>query len=547
MNPPAETGEKKATVQERIEAALSRFNRGDEPGLAVGVASRGKTIFRRGFGMASLELGVANRPSTRFRIGSTSKHFACLAAMLLAEEGKLDIDASVRRIIPELPSESGEPTLRQFMTHTSGLRDFLDVSFLVDGFSVKPRGYALAQQLQLRGRNFAPGEKALYNNGGYKLLSLAIDRVAGMPMEEFVARRILEPVGMTDTSWAASDMDVVPGMATLYTPGAQGGWRKGLFPYEDMRAEGGMVSTVDDMLRWLAHMRADEKTVGSAETWRQMTTPATLASGAKVPYAFGLMPQTYRGLDVVHHGGGVIGGACQMITVPSRELDVVIVTNGALVNHVDLAETLIDCVLGDEALEPRATVAPADPYRALVGITYRSNTSDLVVKFDDLGGGLYGWVYNTPQPQMNVDGELAVPFDKVATGPIVFHTSRLERPAEQAPDEIFVTEGCVTEKLSRVGEPLAEMQAELVGRYTIPELGVDAEVSAVEGKLQLVVQGRHGHGAYFLQAVDSDAYVCEYAIAFPMRAALTVERSGGKVTGFSYSSLRTRGLKFVRR
>ncbi|MGM9482007.1 serine hydrolase domain-containing protein [Roseateles sp. NT4] len=547
MNPSHEAVDQKASMQERIDAAVARFNRSDEPGLVVGVAWRGKTEYRQAFGLASVELGVANQPSTRFRIGSTSKHFACLAVMLLAEEGKLDIDASVRQFIPELPAEAGEPTLRQFMTHTSGLRDFLDVSFLVDGFGVKPRGYALKQQMQLRQLNFAPGEKAIYNNGGYQLLSLVVDRAAGVPMEEFVATRIFEPVGMKDTSWASSDIDIVPGMATLHTPRAEGGWRKGLFPFEDMRAEGGMVSTVDDMLRWLAHLRAEAKVVGSTATWQQMTTPARLVSGAQVPYAFGLFPQTYRGVDVIHHGGGVIGGACQMITVPSRELDVVIITNGALVNPSDLAEMVIDCVLDDEGVTPRAASGGPEPFKALLGNTYRSRTSDLVVRFDEIAGGVYATVYNTPLPTVVVDGDLAVPFEKAATGPFVFHTARLKGLETEAPDEITVSEGCVTETLSRLGEPPSQWPEDIVGHYTVPELGATAEISDVDGRLQLVVQGRYGHAAYFLQAISSDTFVCEYAIAFPMRATLTVERSGGKVTGFSYSSLRTRGVKFVSR
>jgi len=547
MNQPEGTVAKKAIVKERIDELLSRFNRSDEPGLVVGVVAQGKTIYRRGFGLASVEQGVANQPFTRFRIGSTSKHFACLAVMLLVEEGKLDIDASVRRIVPELPPEVGEPTLRQFMTHTSGLRDFLDLSFLTDGVGVKPQGYALKQQLRLSGRNDAPGQMVNYNNGGYQLLSLVIDRVAGMPMEQFVRQRIFEPMAMSNTSWAGSDLDVVPGLAALHVPRGDGGWRKGLFPYEDMRAEGGMVSTVDDLLRWLAHLRCDAKVVGSTQSWRQMIAPAALVSGEKVPYAFGLFSQSYRGLPVIHHGGGVLGGACQMITVPTHALDIVILTNGALVNPSDLAESIIDVVLEDEALEARVAPAMAAPYRALVGKSYRSATSDLVVRFDEMAGTVLASVFNTPLPLVPLDGDLIVPFEKIVAGPLVFRMAGLPRLAEEAPNEIVLDEGSLSWTLSLVTASTLTAPEEIVGHYAIPELGSDAEVSVVDGKLQLLVQGRYGHGAYFLHAVDRDAFLCDYAVAFPLRGTLTVERSGDNVTGLSYSSLRTRGLKFVRR
>src|SRR3954464_11816074 len=83
---------------------FATVNRSDAPGLVVGVAQQGRPVYRRGFGLASVELGVANTPWTRMRIGSTSKHFPCLAALLLAEEDKLDIDAGIRRYVPELPA-----------------------------------------------------------------------------------------------------------------------------------------------------------------------------------------------------------------------------------------------------------------------------------------------------------------------------------------------------------------------------------------------------------------------------------------------------------
>ena len=85
-----------------LDEIFQPFNVSDRPGLVVGIAQHGKTLYRRAFGLASVELGVANTPHTRMRIGSTTKHFTCLAALLLAEEGKLDLDVSVRTYLPEL-------------------------------------------------------------------------------------------------------------------------------------------------------------------------------------------------------------------------------------------------------------------------------------------------------------------------------------------------------------------------------------------------------------------------------------------------------------
>ena len=95
------------TVAERLDALFAPWNRTDEPGLVVGVVKDGALIYRRGFGMASLESAAANTPATRMRIGSTTKHFTCLLALLLAEEGKLDLDAPIRTYVAELTGPGG--------------------------------------------------------------------------------------------------------------------------------------------------------------------------------------------------------------------------------------------------------------------------------------------------------------------------------------------------------------------------------------------------------------------------------------------------------
>ena len=145
------------TLTERLDALFAPWDRTDEPGLVVGVAKDGEVIYRRGFGMASLETAVANAPKTRMRIGSISKHFTCLLALLLAEDGKLDLDQPIRAYIPELAGPGGEPTLRQLMQHRGGSRCYLDIGFIGHGMSVPPLGRALAIQQRQSGRNFTPG------------------------------------------------------------------------------------------------------------------------------------------------------------------------------------------------------------------------------------------------------------------------------------------------------------------------------------------------------------------------------------------------------
>jgi D-aminopeptidase len=313
----------KLPLVKRSEQALAELfkdvNRGGSPGMSVGATHRGRSIYRKGFGLASIERGVTNTPTTLMRIGSTTKHFTCLAALLLAEEGKLDIDAPVRRYMPELPALQSEPTLRQLMTHTGGIRDYLDLAFIGNGSAAQPLGASLAAQVRQSQANFRPTEKMIYCNGGYQLLSICIDRASGMSFEEFLSERIFKPMGMVDTVAAPHDMEIRRGMATLHIPTAAGDYRRGILPSEEVRGEGSIISTVDDMLRWAAHLRAPNKLIGSPESWRQMFTATHLADGTPTHYGLGLMLHDYRGVQEIHHPGSVMGGMSQMLTVPEHD------------------------------------------------------------------------------------------------------------------------------------------------------------------------------------------------------------------------------------
>jgi len=537
-----------------LDELFQAVNRSDSPGLVVGVAQHGRTVYRRGFGLASVELGVANSPSTRMRIGSTSKHFTCLAALLLQEEGKLDVDASVRRYVPELPVLAGEPTLRQLMTHSGGQRCYLDVGFLSDGMVIQPKGQALATLVRQTEVNFAPGEKMMYNNGGYHLLSIVIERVGGMPFEQFLKERIFTPLAMIDTASVPSDLEIHRGMATLHVPlppEQGGGWRRGIFPTEEVRGEGAMISTVDDMLRWLAHMRGP-KIVGSESSWRQMLTPARLNNGLVNTYALGLMVHRYRGIDVVHHAGGVIGGTCQMLTVPSQALDIIIITNGTPANPVELANKIVDAMVGDAALGPVDAKAASDHFKPMLGARYHSPSSGLVAGFVEAPDGRLGLAFlNGPPVPLRDEGEaLRLGFEDMATGPIVVKAGELASEGGSVPVALTLSEAGHVERLERLPETpptLADAGAALLGRYRAQDLGADARVAFEGEALRLRIFGSHGTSVLTLQAYSADVFAWASEADPQVRGVLSVDRGAdGTVTGFRADSSRTRRMQFLR-
>lgn len=532
-----------------LDAIFASLNRSDAPGLTVAISMGGLVQYRRGFGLASVELGVVNTPSTRMRIGSTSKHFTCVAALLLAEEGTLDLDAPVREYMPELPVVTPEPTVRQLMNHTNGYRDYLDLSFLADGLAVKPAGQALAAQARQSNVNFRAGEKFIYNNGGYHLLSLIIERVSDMPFETFLKEKIFSPLRMWETASLPSDFEIHRGMATLHVPRPDGGYMRGIFPTQEVRGEGAMVSTVDDLLSWLAHLRGEKK-IGAAALWEQLLAPTRLANGACLPYGFGLMRHDYRGVEVVHHFGGVIGGACQMLTVPSHALDIVILSNGALVNVMELAFRVVDTLLPD-SLVPADTVpkaAMAD-FQALAGRRYASE-SGLLVSFADIDGTLGLSVFHLPPMPLYRDGEhLHTRFEELVAGPFAVRIDDIGSE-DSPPHQLRVSESGAEEVLSLMPEKAmapADVAPSLVGHYVAPDLQVSAEVLLDGDQLKLRWTGRANATSLVLEPLSSSKMGWTSEISdLPMRGLLSVTREGRQVTGFRIDTMRTRGLAFAR-
>ncbi len=535
-----------------LDGLLQPFNRSDAPGLVVGVARDGQTLYRRAFGLASIEHGVVNTPRTRMRIGSTSKHFAALATLLLAQEGKLSIDAPVRQYLPELPLLGAGPTLRQLMNHSSGWRCHIDLSFIAHGAAIQPRGSALALLARQSELNFESGSRMIYSNGGYHLLTQVLERVSGVRYEEFLRQRILAPLGMHDTESLPSDLDVHAGVASLYLPRPEGGWRHGIFPSEELRAEGAMVSTVDDMLRWLTHLRgADGRLVGNDESWSQMMAPCVLSSGTATGYGLGLMRHGYRGVEVLHHAGGVVGGSAQMLTIPSLRLDMVLMTNGVPVAPVALGFKIVDALLGDALPEPVEERVVATTRPALLGRRYHAPLSGLVIGFSDAAGKLgLSWLNSQPLPLRDAADGLRLGVEDLAIGPIEIVLP--QTPDAPAPATLTLKEGGHPHQfvaLPEVAPTFAELAPQLVGTYRVPDLDASARIDLEGEALHLRILGSGGRHSLRLEALSPEVLAWSSAdpqLSAVVRGILNVERAGGRVVGLRLDSVRTRHLRLLR-
>lgn len=505
-----------------LDALLTPYDSTHAPGFVLGVALKGTPVYRRGVGVASIELPLALSPSIRMRIGSTSKHFCALAVMLLAEEGRLSIEDSPRRVIPELPEWAEGISLRQLMAHTSGMRDSLDLIMMSAGPGRPGAADAQLKMLAaLDSVNFAPGRSWNYNNGGYVLLTAVVERVSGQDLADFLRARIFEPIGMVDTQLRRLDTDLLPNSATLHLPGENGGWTRGVFGVP-VAGEGGIVSTADDMLRWLSHM--SNPIVGRPATWNEMRTPM-----ATHGYGLGLNMAEHRGLKTVHHAGGVVGGSSQMLKVLDHELDLILMTNGQ--SAFDLYR-LVDAVLDAcfEGLDP----APVDAGGAPVaGVFYSASSGQVLTLSENEGGQALSVGGFTLPAKRDEAGRISVdilPTDLRIT-PV--------RDGTGVP-AIDVMEFGENDRLLRIETPADAPKP--IGAFDSPGAGLSALISAEGEDVSMRLTGALGATDYRLVPIGPDLWRGTGPLPMPMTVTLELDP-----TGFMLTSGRTVRLRFERR
>lgn len=338
------------------------------PGCALGVVRDGRLILARGYGMANLEYGIAIGPETVFRIGSTSKQFTAAAIVLLAEDGVLSLDDDIRRFLPEFRVYGRPITIRQLLNHTSGIRDYLTLMTLAgkrddDCYTDDDVVAMLVRQREL---NLPPGTEHLYSNSGYFLLSQIVKRASGQSLKAFAAARIFEPLGMTHTHFHDDHTHVVPLRATGYAP-SDGDFRLSLTTL-DMVGDGGVFTTVDDLLLWdqsFYHQR-----IGGPTFLEEMLRRGVLINGDTLDYALGLRHGMHGGLPTVSHAGAFVGYRAQLPRFPGQRFSVICLCNVSTANPTRRAYEVADVYLAgalgpDTVTSAVAQAPPGDTTQAL--------------------------------------------------------------------------------------------------------------------------------------------------------------------------------------
>lgn len=304
-----------------IDALMQRYE-GEAPGASLLVLKDGAAVVARGYGRADLAQDIEAGPATAYRLASVSKQFTAAAILLLAQDGKLGIDDPARKWLPSLPDAAAAITLRQLLTHTSGLVDYEDL--MQEPYDRQIRDAGVLALLEKENRlYFPPGSAYRYSNSGYALLALVVERASGMAYPDFLRSRIFRPLGMDGSLAYVAGGPEVPHRAFGHSE-INGRWeRTDQSSTSAVLGDGGIYSSIGDLARWDAALYDDRLLSDASRALAFAPQAKVVGEGYEAAYGFGWRITG----DTLWHSGETIGFRNVIVRWPAQRLTVVLLSN----------------------------------------------------------------------------------------------------------------------------------------------------------------------------------------------------------------------------
>jgi CubicO group peptidase (beta-lactamase class C family) len=346
-----------AAIEKNVDALMNAHVTVNGFSGTVLLAERGKPLVARGYGYANAEWQIPNTPDTKFRIGSLTKQFTSMLIMQLRERGKVRLEDSVCVYVAPCPAPWKPVTIHHLLTHTSGIPTYTGIAEwrkvnMVPKAIDEMIGFFRDLPLQ-----WTPGEKYAYNNSGYFLLGVVIEKASGKKYEDALEEMILTPLGMTDSGydWPGT---ILPRRASGYDGRGESLHNAPALDMQQPYAAGSLYSTVEDLLEWDQALYTEKLLPEAAK--RIMWTPAlsSYAYGWSVP-APG--PTTY-GHRRMSHTGGINGFSSVIIRVPDSNVTAIVLSNNETANAGAIGRELLAIYYGQPYTVPAPRmVASVDP------------------------------------------------------------------------------------------------------------------------------------------------------------------------------------------
>jgi CubicO group peptidase (beta-lactamase class C family) len=311
-------------VKIQIDELMRRYH-GPGPGASLLILRDGQPFVRKSYGFANLDERTATTPETNFRLASVSKQFTAAAILLLAEDGKLDLDDPLHKWFPRLPDAAKDMTIRQVLSHMSGLIDYEDV--IPAEMTAQLHDADVLRILETQNRTyFPPGKGYRYSNSGYALLALIVGKASGKDFATFLKERIFTPLGMTNTVAYEQGISTVKHRAFGYSE-ERGAWSQtDQSQTSAVLGDGGIYSSIDDLAKWDAALYDDR--LLSARSRALAFTPVTDTDDSTVRYGMGWrITQEPIGGRTLWHSGETVGFRNVIIRYPEQRFTIVLLSN----------------------------------------------------------------------------------------------------------------------------------------------------------------------------------------------------------------------------
>ena len=327
-----------AAIDAAAQKALARTG---VPAVSIAVVRDGQIAYKQAYGVQ--KAGVAARADARYKIASISKQFTAAALLLLAEDGKLSLDNPVSKYLPDL-TRAREVKLRQLLSHTSGYRDFWPQDFsFADMERPTTPGHILDKWARVP-LDFDPGTRWQYSNTGYVVAGQIVEKVAGVPLFEFLKARVFDRLGMHPVDQDSGMTDADPLGYHRYALGpvlvekqSAPGW---------LYAAGELAMTASDLARW--DISVIDQSVMKPASYREQQTEVLLTSGAGTNYGLGVDVDISKGHRRISHGGEAVGYLSENRIYPDDRAAIVVLDNADFGNaQTSIADSIEKILFAD--------------------------------------------------------------------------------------------------------------------------------------------------------------------------------------------------------
>ena len=331
-------------VSKTVDSLVAPQFNGNRPGISLLIAQKGKIVYEKAYGSANMELNVPVATGMIFDLGSITKQFTAAAILQLMEKGKLSLNDSLQKYIPDYPSKDYTITIENLLTHTSGIPDYMRMSY--KGPFMERSDYTPKEVIDLFKKEpleFEPGTQFKYSNSGYFLLGYIIQVITGENYEKYIQENILDPLLLTHTFYNKPNA-IIPDHVSGYIKETKDYEKSNFWSPTIAYSAGGLASNVEDVFKW--HQSLYAYKILKKTTLEKAFTPYLLKDGTATGYGYGWYITTTNGIKSIGHGGAITGFLTNEAYYPNEDIYVVILCNCECAPMTELPTAIASMALG---------------------------------------------------------------------------------------------------------------------------------------------------------------------------------------------------------